>query len=240
MQRLLIRYCLLIVYCCSQPIVAQDILYSSVSPEFPDGLHAKYLRYIAEKMDMQLDLFPMPFARRVLALQNGKIDIMVGMQRENSSNDDIIYIFPSYEKLRHTLFVLKSNNTRLTNFEDLTKLKIGVTIHAKYYRYFQERGDLSFIAVSSLRQKIELLLKGRTDTFIHYQESTLPLLRELKLLDKVVPASFQPTESKDYYVTISEKSRLQPYKIRLQKVIENGVLNNDFGKIRQAHYQKNN
>lgn len=212
------------------------MLRSSVSPEFPDGLHAKYLRFIATKMDMELDIVPMPFARRIVALQNGQIDLMVGMQRENSTSDAIIYIYPSYEKLRHTFFVLASGKNQLTSFDDLTRLKIGVTIHAKYYRHFQEQEGLALISVTSLKQKVELLLKGRIDTFIHYQESTQPLLTQRQLTDVVVMAPYQPTEHNEYYVTISEKSRLFPYQEKLHRIIKTAVENKDFVNIREAHY----
>ena len=217
----------------------KNILYSSVSPEFPNGLHTKYLQFIANKMNMELDIVPMPFARRVVALQSGQIDLMVGMQREDNTQDDIIYIYPGYEQLRHTFFVLAPNQTKLTSFADLVKLNIGVTIHAKYYQHFQEQQGLSLIAVSTLKQKIELLLKGRIDTFIHYQESTEPLLKKMQLDNQVVIAPYQPTEYNEYYVTISEKSRLFPYQETLQKVVKAAVENNDFNRIREAHYQLN-
>jgi polar amino acid transport system substrate-binding protein len=216
--------------------VNANTLYSSVSPEFPDGLHVKYLQFIASKMNMELDIVPMPFARRVVALQSGKIDLMVGMQREDEAQDDIIYIYPGYEQLRHTFFVLASNKAQLTSFDDLLQLNIGVTIHAKYYQHFQQQEGLCLIAVSTLKQKIELLLKGRIDTFIHYQESTEPVIRQRQLENKVVMAPYQPTEYNEYYVTISEKSRLYPYQETLQKVIKAAVDNHDFIRIRAKHY----
>jgi polar amino acid transport system substrate-binding protein len=220
----------------SSTLFAQTTMYSSVSPEFPNGLHAKYLRYIADKMAMELDIMPMPFARRIRALRQGKIDLMVGMQKENASSDDIIYILPAYEKLRHSFFVLQNSQQKLTRFEDLNEMTIGVTIHAKYYKHFQEQQNLALIAVSTLKQKVDLLLKGRIDTFIHYQESTEPYLKKHDLDNKVILASYQPTENHEYYVTISEKSRLFPYQEKLRSILEKALENGDFEQIRNAHY----
>lgn len=217
-------------------VMAKETIYSSVSQEFPQGLHAKYLHYIANKLDMTLDVAPMPFARRLQALRNGSIDIMVGMQRENSYQDEIIYIYPAYEKLRHTFFVLKDNQAKLASLNDLRDLNIGVTIHAKYYKKFQQQQDLRVVPVSSLKQKIELLLKGRIDTFIHYQESTEPLLIKQQLSDKIVLAAYQPTEFNQYFVTISQKSRLLPYQNKLSAIIKHATENGDFELIRRQHY----
>ena len=227
----------LVLFIFSGQCHAKNILYSSVSPEFPAGLHFQYLQHIAQKMDMELDIVPMPFARRVVALQSGQIDLMVGMQRESSREDDIIYIYPAYEKLRHTFFVLTSNQEKLRSFDDLLQLNIGVTIHAKYYQHFQQQPDLSLIAVSTLKQKIELLRKGRIDTFIHYQESTEPLLTRMHLDSEVVIAPYQPTEYNEYYITIGKKSRLFPYREKLERVMKTVVENGEFIHIRQQHYQ---
>ena len=59
----------------------------------------------------------------------------------------------------------------------------------------------------------------------------------MQLENKIVMAPYQPTEYNQYYVTISEKSRLLPYKETLEKVIKAAVENHDFIKIREAHYQ---
>ena len=227
----------LVLFIFSGQCHAKNILYSSVSPEFPAGLHFKYLQHIAQKMDMELDIVPMPFARRVVALQSGLIDLMVGMQREDSRDDDIIYIYPAYEKLRHSFFVLASNQDKLRSFEDLLQLNIGVTIHAKYYQHFQQQPGLSLAAVSTLKQKIELLRKERIDTFIHYQESTEPLLRRMHLDSEIVIAPYQPTEYNEYYITISKNSRLLPYREKLEKLVKTAVENGDLRQIREQHYQ---
>lgn len=216
---------------------AANVLYSSVSPEFPNGLHVKYLQYIASKMNMQLDIVPMPFARRMASLQRGQIDLMVSMQKEQKIDQNFIYIYPSYEQLRHTFFVLAGQQTKLTQFEDLLGLNIGVTIDVKYFQNLEQQQGLNLLAVSTLKQKIELLLIGRIDTFIHYQQGTEPVLKLMQLENKVVVAPYQPAELNEYYVVISKKSRLFPYQEKLQHVIKAAVENNDFGKIREQHFQ---
>lgn len=231
------RKLLLILLLISPTTLAQDVLRSSVSPEFTKGLHVKYLQYMADKLHMKLDIFPMPFARRIAALRLGQIDLMVGMQRENSLQDDVIYLQPHYEELQHTFFVLKAQQNSINSFEDLKDKTIGVTIHAKYYQRFNSQTDLALVAVSSLKQKIELLQKGRIQTFIHYRESTLPTLEKMGLSDQIVIANYQPTESHPYFATITAKSRLFERKAEIEQIIKEGVANGDFNKIRQQHYQ---
>ena len=218
-------------------VLAKEVLHSSVSPEFPDGLHAKYLQYIADKMNMDLDIAPMPFARRIKELYNGKIDLMVGMRWEKGDLDDIIYLHPSYEKLRQTFFVLAKDKDRFATPEDISKARVAVTNTAKYYPHIKRDKAIPIVAVSTLRQKIELLLVGRIDSFIHYEDSTLPLIESMGLNDRVIVSLYQPNDYEEYFIAISRKSKLFHMKAAFEEVIRTAVDNNDFAKIRTEHYQ---
>lgn len=222
----------------SSDVFAQaKVIRASVSPEFPNGLHAKYLRYIASKMEMKLDIIPMPFGRRLKELEKGKLDLAVGLQRRSDDNDFAVYLYPSYEKLRHSLFVPTDKEVELNQFSDLKQLSIGVTTHAKYYGFLLQPHNLTTVGVPTLRQKIQLLLKGRIDTFIHFQESTLPTLEKLGLDNQIKLATYQPVEYQHYYVGISSQSPLIKYRRKLEKIIAQGVKMGDFSQIRQQHYQ---
>jgi polar amino acid transport system substrate-binding protein len=114
---------------------------------------------------------------------------------------------------------------------------IGVTRHAKYSEKFSEQEGFVLVNISTLEQKIKLLMKNRIDTFIHYQESTLPVLVEMGLQNDIIPANFQPIEYYSYYAAITKKSRLFPHIKKLQTVIRQGIKNKDFAYIRRQHYK---
>lgn len=219
--------------------VERPTIKSGVPPEFPNGLYAKYLNYIAKNMKFDLELIPMPFARRLHSMKIGQLDIMAGMQQNEESQDEFIYLNPSYETLRHTLFIMADERHKLKSFDDLTGLSIGVTINARYFQQFNEQTDLAMVHVSTLSQKIELLQKGRINTFIHFQESTLPTLKKLGLDKQVVMADFQTTERNSYYFTLSKYSPLLIYREAFEEVIRRGVEQGDFSDIRQQHYSNN-
>lgn len=212
------------------------VIRSSVPEEFPNGLYAKYMQYLANKMNMQLEIIPMPFARRIKSMRTGKIDILVGLQSYKEEPGEIIYLKPSYESLRHTFFVAQKDKHRLKHFDDIQEMVIGVTINATYFTRFNQLENLAMVPVSTLNQKIGLLNKGRIDTFIHFQESTLPTLKKMGLEDEIVIADFQTTERNEYYFTISKHSPLMPYLGQFEAVIAAAVAEGDFKRIRQQHY----
>jgi len=218
--------------------VAAASIKSSVPPEFPNGLHSKYLQFIADKMHMPLDITPMPFGRRIIELEKGKLDLVVGLQRRSEEEDEVYYLFPAYEQLRHSLFVLKQRDFQLKTFNDLQNLSIGVTTHAKYYDFLLSPKKLTTVGVTSLRQKIRLLKKGRIDTFIHFRESTLPTLEKLGLDREIELAPYQPVQSQSYYVAISRHSHLMANIKQMTQIIEQAVATGEFSQIRRRHYSK--
>lgn len=215
----------------------QEVIRTSVSEEFIDGLHAKYLKNIAKHMNMPIEIIPMPFARRIREFRQGNLDILVGMQRESDIQDEMIYIKPSYETLRHTFFIIKNDKGKLQNFNDLKKLSIGVTRHAKYFELFNQEPGLIMVPVSTLRQKVELLKKGRINTFIHFQESTTPLINKMGLQNEIIKADYQPIEVNNYYVTLSSNSELIDKKHLFQAAVREAIANQEFATIRREHYE---
>jgi ABC-type amino acid transport substrate-binding protein len=216
--------------------IGQEVIRTSVSEEFMDGLQAKYLRNIASHMKMKIEIFPMPFARRLREFRQGNLDLLVGLQRENDQQDEVVYINPSYETLRHTFFIGKDNLDKLQSFNDLKKLSIGVTRHARYFEQFNLEPDLVMVPVSTLRQKVELLKKGRISTFVHFQESALPLINKMGLQNDIVLADYQPIEVNNYYVTISRNSALINKIHLVETAVREAIANHEFATIRRQHY----
>jgi ABC-type amino acid transport substrate-binding protein len=235
------RYCVvisaLILVFSSAFTSAQEVIRSSVSKEFINGLQVKYLKNIAKHMNMDIEIIPMPFARRIKELRQGNLDMLVGLQRESGLHDEVVYITPSYETLRHTFFVRNEDFGQLQSFDNLKKLSIGVTRNAKYFEKFNQETNLIMVPVSTLSQKIALLQKGRIDTFIHFQESALPLIHSLGLQNDIVLAEYQPIEVNSYYVTISLNSPLYAKKELFESAVKEAIAAHEFATIRREHYR---
>ncbi len=218
----------------AQPLRCETVLRSSVSPEFTDGLHAKYLRYLASKLDVELDIYPMPFARRIHALEQGEIDIMVGLKRSYAESG-FVYITPPYEALRNTYYVRADNAESLDAASDLSSIILGVTIDNPSSQLESRVNYRAVVRVSSLEQKIQLLHLGRIDAFAHFQSSSQLKIAQLHLENEIVEASYQPDKVRNYYVGLSTSSPFYRHKEKLTDIIRRGVENGDFAAIRLAH-----
>lgn len=212
-----------------------DIIRSSVSPEFPDGLHKKYLDFLATQLDKTLEVYPMPFARRLLALRQGDIDLMVGLKGSHEENEDFIFLHPSYEKLGVAYFVLKEHLHTLKSEGDLKMLLLATTIDGEYRKTLEGRG-LRIAPVTNLQQKIDMLMSSRVDAFVHFFGSTTATLKKMQLSEVIVPAIYQPQETREYFVAISLKGGALPYKERLEEIISRAIRDGVFETIRKEHY----
>lgn len=65
------RYWVLLVGIVSWGVHGSDVLRAAVSTNFPDGLHTQYLVYLADKLHVDCEIGTMPYARRLLSVDNG-------------------------------------------------------------------------------------------------------------------------------------------------------------------------
>ena len=221
-----------------QALKEKFVIRAGVAKGFQNGLHAKYLTYFADKLSVKLTISTMSFARRIHQLKTGKLDLMVGLQRTQSRQDEFIYIFPAYETLRFRFYSLKEQSESFTEYKDLQGKSVGVNRHAKYFSTFDLDDRINKYSVSTLKQNIELLLHKRIDAFIHYEESTFPVLEKLGLNDKITKTFYQPQHENHHYLVISSHSPVIQLKAQLETIVNNAVKNGDLRNIRREHYRQ--
>lgn len=215
----------------SEPLVIR----SAVATDFPNGLHSKYIGFIADAMDMPVQIAPMSFSRRLRALQAGELDILAGLQNKEPL-EDIIYIQPAYQVLASTFFVRSADISKLNQYRDLQSKRIAVTADVSYFSQFDQDKQLAKVVVDSLQQKIKLLVNNRVDTFVHNKDSTQVSLKLMGMTGQVVPARYQPSDKRKYYFAISRQSKLYPHLTKLKAVIKQAVAEGKFVEIRKQHY----
>ncbi|WP_100642655.1 substrate-binding periplasmic protein [Alteromonas facilis] len=207
---------------------------SSVSPEFPNGLHAKYLDYIAKEAKCELDIFPMPFARRVASLRSGEINLMVGIK---SLHKEVGFEFlqPSYETLQSTYFVRAADFSKYTTKDSFRQANAALTIDNESMLTRAQDLFSAIVTVSNLEQKIRLLQIGRVDTFVHFESSAQYMIHQMGLQNELVPAAIQISQPLEYFVAIHTLSSLYESKDKLEAVIAEGVRKGDFIRLRREH-----
>ncbi|NVK58078.1 MAG: transporter substrate-binding domain-containing protein [Alteromonadaceae bacterium] len=228
---------LVVLLVLSTSAVAQPKLRSAVSPDFPVGLHYELINYLAAKLDVPADIALMPFTRRLLELNNGSIDLMVGVSMDTPIGEHTQRMSPPYESLNVALFVLSENADRLSTKADLKLLNIGMTMRSSIESIMIGIPQNRTVQVPSIEQKIEMLIKGRIDAFTHIQQGAERKFKELHLQNRITLADYQIDHVFEQYVVINKDSWLWPHRSRLEYIIKTGVANGDFASIRRRYYR---
>ncbi|WP_342808198.1 transporter substrate-binding domain-containing protein [Alteromonas sp. M12] len=215
---------------------AKYILHSSVSPEFPNGLHAQYLHYMADKLNADLVITPLSFGRRLVELRNGHLDLVVGVHHYAAPDQGFIILQPSYESIQNTLFVKLEDKYRLSSFEEFKQSTFAVTIRGNYFPELSLTERPQTVKVSTLKQKIGLLEKGRVDGFVHFAHSTNKLLETVKSEVTIVPALYQPEAQRNYFFGLSKSSKFTERQAEIEQIIRTAKQNGDFKRIREQYY----
>lgn len=233
------------VFCLLIPLFLGQIAYakedvipsaqSAVSPEFSNGLHQRYLSYIAQKLGIEINVSAIPFARRLRALDNGTIDIMVGLSSlRNNELSNVYFIKPSYESISSSLFI-KPEKLDLINKK---KLNIAITRNSMVLNYSDlDKNKINVVYLDSLKQKIKLLNIDRIDGFYHLTQASKKYINQLDLNDSLVIAKSYESTLYDIHVGINKDSFLWNYHQQLSDIIEDGIANGDFNRIRESYYK---
>ena len=232
------RYWVLLVGIVSWGVHGSDVLRAAVSTNFPDGLHTQYLIYLADKLHVNYEIGTMPYARRLLSVDNGTTDIMVGVSNIAPIGSNTERLNPAYESLSLGIFVLAGNESTIQSIDSFDHLTIGVTRNASRQSLLKHVPDDHIVPAVSLEQKIDLLLKGRIDAFLHVRQGTFSRLITENLYNRIRPAHFQPPKEYEQHVAINKDSWLYLHKAELEKILRDGLANGDFAHIRHRFYLK--
>jgi len=215
------------------------VIKAAVAKEFKDGLHSSYLKYIAKQLGMKIDITTMPFARRIIEVKKGNLDLIIGLHHTKERASGLIFISPAYEQLSFRFFSLNANAMTIGSYNDLAGKTIGVIRGAKYFSTFEQDNKLKKYPLKNLKTNIDMLLHGRIDLFVHYEESTIPMLKLMGVEHLIKKTNHQPNHGDDHYLAISKISPLAAKSEQLKAIVERGIDQQDFIELRLEHYQQN-
>lgn len=215
----------------------KPILKSSVSAEFPNGVHFKYLNYLANELDMELEITHMTYNRRIMSLRSGLIDIMTGLRSTFSENGEFVYLQPSYTSTPNAFFILNDSSIKLTKMEDLRGKRIAITANDKPYVTALERIGAEVVILPTFDQKIKLLQRKRIDVFEHVKSSAISQLEQRGLTSQIILAEYKSPFVNHFHFALSTQSPLMTRKDDIEAIIAKGVSTGTFKKLRAEHYQ---
>lgn len=198
------------------------------------GIHVDVLNKLAGELKRELTYVQCPFARCLSLLKSGEADMFIGLIRTKTREEFLSYIpkpfSTQYDPLQ--FFIRRDENIQINKYADLKSLNIGVLRGVSYFAQFDNDSSLKKIELVSYSQMLQMLLKGRIDTFIEREESITPWIDLETYKNKINLANYEYNKGVDSYIAISKKSswaaKLPELLSAQEKLIAEGKIGNTY------------
>ena len=125
---------------------------------------------ISDKLVSRLGMEPtyvmMPFKRCLRSLKIGKADLMGFLASKKERTHFLNYIHPPYQGDVKSFYVRKGEAARLTSYEDLYHLTVGLMRGHKHFDPFDNDTEIVKEEVDNQQSNYEKLILGRIDAVI--------------------------------------------------------------------------
>ncbi len=213
---------------------------SFIEPPYTDlvdgklvGENIQIAKLLAKSVGLKPTFIRCPFARCLSMVKHGQADMILGLMKLPEREKELLFLNPAYMVQHYPLrfFTLSTKKIVINSFDDLNKLLVGTLRGGNYFELFDNDKRITKIEITSREQLVQMLLRGRVDTFIDREESILPLLspEEYK---KITLADYQYAKPVKVYIAISQNSDVSTYAGRLSKQLNKFVTDGTITTIR--------
>lgn len=201
------------------------------------GENIDIIKLLAHSIGLKPVLMRCPFVRCLAMIKNGKADMILGLGKSSAREKDLIFLSTPHSVQQEPLrfFTLKEKNITIKNLSSLESLLVGTLRGAVYFPLFDENKNINKIELTSREQMVNMLLRGRIDTFLEREETVLPLLSTAEYQKKVMIADFTYNKTINSYVALSKHSKAKQYAEALSKVLAKAVSDGTIEKISIAN-----
>lgn len=240
-------YCIAIAtFCCKVSVSAEHKLTVAVFLEPPYltllddqlvGEHVDIVNLLANTIKFQPAFIECPPVRCLAMIKQGKADMMIGLSKSLAREKDMIFLKPAYHIQKQPLhfYTSKDKDIRINSYNDLENLVIGTLRGAMYFSYFDNDNTLQKIEVTSRKQLVSMLLKGRIDTFLEREETVVPLLTASQYQHKINVEKYQYNKPINSYIVISKQSKVKNYAEQLSQALAEAMADGTMSEIRKKN-----
>jgi len=184
------------------------------------GLEIDLLQHLSARLNLPLETKNCGWKRCLKHMQLGESDIMSGLYRTAERERYMLFVEPPYRTQQHHCFYLNKNHpVKLTDYQDLYALKVGVQSDVVYFSPFDDdlRVDKHY-AIDD--QALFRLLRGsRVDTVLMSCAEGDAYLQRAGLFLYFNHAEYVHSTERPVYLAVSKQSPLAERLEELSKVL---------------------
>lgn len=206
----------------------------------PTGIDIEIIQALAKHTGKSISIEQMPAKRVILMIQNGSADGGFAAFKNPSRLKMAHFIDPPIHLSTYQIFVRTGEDFSFNKIQDLSGKVIGKNRGFHISEEFSKASKdklFEIVEVSAMKQNISMLEKGRLDAFIGNQHEVSYMLKQLGLLEKIVPLSNPIRTPQSAHLMISRSAKItdkektiKQLSNALQKMKENGTFDSIYEK----------
>jgi polar amino acid transport system substrate-binding protein len=184
------------------------------------GIDALVLDEIARRTGVGFDYVECPWARCLIMLQNGSVDMITSIAQTKERRESMDFLEPPARDNYPIAFYTNSKGKHaISRYEDLYGLGIGVIRGGAYFERFDLDRKLEKTFVTREMQLLDMLASQRLDVIVGIGANLDYLIHESGRSGVVRKSTFAIVANEPAYIAISKKSRHQGVIPRIEEAL---------------------
>ncbi|KIA79880.1 hypothetical protein QR66_13750 [Chromobacterium piscinae] len=186
----------------------------------PAGPYTDIVRELARRMHLSLRFLPCPLSRCLAAMQNGKADLMIGVQNTPQRARYLDFLDPPFANDNRLAFYQRSGDSRdISHYADLLPLTVGVVEGVQYQPQFDADGRIRRDAGPTVESSFRKLVAGRVDVLIDNEQQSALLASSEEFAGRVQRARLTLDNPHPNRLALARHSPLQPEKAEFEHAL---------------------
>jgi polar amino acid transport system substrate-binding protein len=177
-------------------------------PESISGIDIELLEMLTRRLGATYRIRRLPWARCLEFMRSGRADLITGVAHNPKRAKFIRYSRASYHSVSPAFYVREGRGKEIRSYADLSGVTIGHSLQSVYFEPFDSDDALQKIGVSTEKQLIQMLARGRLDAIIGTNANVEYDIAVMGLRGKIERTVYQPEKRTRLYLGISRKSPL--------------------------------
>ncbi len=178
----------------------------------PMGIDVKIVEELLKRTQHQYTIECVPWKRALSSIKSGKADGLFSAYRTDERDKFATFLkYPTHMSI-FSVFVRKGESFTFNKLEDLHDKKIGITAGYSINPEFDEAHKNNLLAIHESQTTvsgINMLLKGRIDTYINGKHAGLFTARNMGITNMIEPLEKPVHPPRPAYLMFSKSSTLE-------------------------------
>ena len=203
-----------------------------------EGVNIDLMNALFKKLDIKPVYKQMPFKRCMLSLKKGDSDIIGSLQFTEERDKFLHYVKPAYSEYNLIFYLRKGEEHRLTKYEDLYGLNLGVLRGYKNFEPFDSDTKIRKDKVNTWKSNYMKLDAGRIDAIIDDGVEGPYRAHLFSMSDKLAMAPYKVNLGRNGFFAISKKSKFIKRIDEIEKTLKGMLESGEIDQIIQKSLEK--